>query len=121
MKRLRRPMNSLDVIRKLCDAIAQHQRQLHEDGIGPDLLLAVVARDADEYLKTGGWHKWPEEKPEEGKYYLLLVGDLLFRTAAVYLDGWIYKTAEHIRYWHEWPEFPLPSDKPEELHGKDGG
>lgn len=59
--------------------------------------------EALDWLKTYGWHKWPEEKPEPG-LHVVIRKDGEGRTAFWNIDGW--NDWSTIELWQPFP--PLP-------------
>jgi hypothetical protein len=74
---------------------------------------------AEAEMKTGGWRKWPEEKPDEaGEYLAIMVNDDGIRQVVSYYFGptkpeWC--SVFDITHWQSLPDFPpLPETKEEE-------
>lgn len=50
--------------------------------------LNAAISNAKSALATGGWHKWPDEKPEnDGEYNVIIDFDTKFVSSRDFLDG----------------------------------
>ena len=111
-------MNSLDVIRKLCDAVIAYR------DAGTDLEMAHIKSDIDfdanlalseakSYLKTGGWRRWPEEKPKDIGRYITSNGAVVFSAIWTHTvdnpeDRWIgdWGELDNVTHWQPLPSLP---------------
>lgn len=111
-------MNVYDALRELAEETRKFQHNIKCGGritaVRKTELNDALNR-AEEVLKTGGWHKWPNEKPEKSGLYLCLCGQthhLMYYSKdrpaleAIYKMKWDYSK---VNYWQPLP--PIPEEK----------
>lgn len=63
-------MNELEALIK---AVKEQQFLCNVEDCGSCRHMREVLSAAEAAVKTGGWHKWPEEKPETDGWYLVVL------------------------------------------------
>jgi hypothetical protein len=95
-------------LRELIDEI-KHYRMLADPEWEDEASLARSVDAAESALQTGGWRKWPQEKPENKTRCIVFVkysnGDG-FVDVDLYINGGWGKNGSAIKLWQPLPEVP---------------